>query len=185
MLRCGDVLCPLCGGSLKFHGSYQRHFIDELSKRHNGWVAQSHCALCKIYPALLPDFLMPYKHFKAQVIEEAILEAEEKEERREGEDSEELDLSDCPADDATIRRWINQFKERGARAVGFLLSMLFRVYERHISMLELQNKGLLKQLAHLLQQFPIPGAGTIIGQVNAILTKHTFHLINQSGKNFI
>ena len=83
-------------------------------------------------------------------------------------------LSDCPADDATMRRWVNQFKERGAQAVGWLLSVLFTLYDRHISAVELHNKSLLKQLALLLREFRIPENGGIIGRANIILTMYNY-----------
>jgi hypothetical protein len=106
---------------------------------------------------------MPYKHYKADVIEKVIFEGEEKEV-----------LSDCPADDATMRRWVNQFKERGTRAIGWLLSALFTLCNCHISAVELHNKSLLKQLALLLREFRIPGSGGIIGRANIILTMYNY-----------
>jgi hypothetical protein len=131
---------------------------------------------------------MPYKHYKAEVIEKVIFEAEEEEV-----------LSACPADDATTRRWINQFKERGSQAVGWLLSALFIFYSRHISAVELHNKSLLKQLTVLLREYRIPENGisrepadrrfsgatkelceslrvssSIIGRANIILTMYNY-----------
>jgi hypothetical protein len=106
---------------------------------------------------------MPYKHYKAEVIEKVIFEADAKEV-----------LSDCPADDTTMRRWVNQFKERGALAVGWLLSALFTLCNCHISAVELHNKSLLKQLALLLQEWQIPESGGIIGRANIILTMYNY-----------
>ena len=99
-----DIFCAHCKGRLTVNDCYQRHFIDEVGNRHYGLIAQGCCGACRKYPSLIPSFLMPYKHYKAEVIEKVIFEAEEKEV-----------LSDCPADDATMRRWVNQFKERGAQ----------------------------------------------------------------------
>jgi hypothetical protein len=96
------------------------------------------------------------------VIEAAVAEIEEKGN---------LELNSCHADDSTIRRWYNQFKERGARAVGWLLSIFFDVYKKHMSILELQHRNLLQQLSHLLLEFQIPGTGSIFGRVNITLTK--------------
>jgi hypothetical protein len=158
-----DVFCALCQGQLTVHGCYQRHFIDDGGNRHNGWIAQSCCRICRVYPSLIPDFLMPHKHYKAEVIEKAIFEAEEKEV-----------LSYCSADDSTMRRWVNQFKERGSQAVGWLLSALFILYNRHISTVELHNKSLLEQLAVLLREYRIPWNGSIIGRVNIILTMYNY-----------
>jgi len=159
----GDALCPRCHGPFKFHGTYSRHFLDEKGDRHDGWVAQCCCDTCNEYPSLIPDFIMPYKHYEAAVIESAILEVEE---------NGSLGLNSCPADDSTVRRWVNQFQERGARAVGWLLGIIYTLYGEYLSTLELVDKGLLKQLARLARKFAAPGTGSIIGRVNVILTRH-------------
>jgi hypothetical protein len=162
MLNRGDILCPLCGGAFAVHGSYKRHCKDGFDQRHDGWIAQVHCSACNKYPSLIPDFIMPYKHYKAEVIEAVIIESEEGC----------LDLSSCPADESTMRRWANQFKERGARAAGWLLAILFVVYRYHVNILEYQNKALLKRLAYLTHQLGLPETFGIIGRVNFVLTRH-------------
>jgi hypothetical protein len=161
LAECGGVLCALCKGLLTIHGSYRRHVRGEDGKRHFGWVAQGHCAACGKYPALIPDFIMPYKHFGAGVIETTIARIEE---------GRGLGLSGCSASGSTIYRWIAQFKERGPQAVEGLLTALLTTYDCQISELEMQNRGLLKQLARLLREFPVPEDGKIIGRANIILT---------------
>lgn len=105
---------------------------------------------------------MPYKHYSTEVIERVITATDG------GRLVEHLD--GCAADVSTMRRWVRQFKERGARAVGWLLSMLLTLYERHINAFELQNRTLLGQLARLLREYPVPKSGGIIGKSNIILT---------------
>jgi hypothetical protein len=161
-LRGGDVLCPRCHGPFKFHGTHSRHILDEDGERHDGWVAQCCCATCKKYPSLIPEFIMPYKHYEAAVIESAISRVEEEGGIR---------LIDCPAAGSTVWRWVSQFRERGALAVGWLLAILYTLYGEHQSALELVDQGLLKQLARLARKFPFPGSGSIIGRVNVILTR--------------
>jgi transposase-like protein len=162
LVRRGAVLCALCHGQLKLHGCYPRCLKDEEGNREQGWVAQGHCESCGTYPALIPDLIMPYKHYSTEVIERVIAESED------GGNVEKL--GGCAADVSTMRRWVRQFKERGARAAGWLLSVLLKLYERQISLLELQNKTILKQLARLLREFPTFKTGGIIGKVNTILT---------------
>ena len=158
----GVILCSLCHGGLKYHGSYRRYLLDEDSNREQGWVAQVHCVTCNVYPALIPDFIMPYKHYKAEVVEKVIAA------HGKGENVERLD--GCAADISTMRRWIGQFEKRGELAVGWLISILLSVYERHVTLLELQNKTLLKQLARLLREFPTLKTGRVIGRANIVLT---------------
>jgi len=104
---------------------------------------------------------MPYKHYETAVIESAILESEGKGI---------LVMSGCPADDSTVRRWLNQFKERGVSAAGRLCSVLYEVYRLYANAIEMRTKGALEQLTRLLQMFPFPKIGTVIGGVNIILT---------------
>jgi len=162
LVRRGVVLCALCGGLLKYHRSYPRHIQDAESKRENGWVAQAHCAGCNKYPALIPEFIMPYKHYEAKVIESVIAASEK------GANVEYL--GGCAAEVSTMRRWVRQFKRRGAQAVGWLLSILSDLYNRHVSSLMLQNRTLLKQLARLLREFPKAKKVSVIGRTNIILT---------------
>ena len=159
-MRQGVIKCGICNGPLSVHGCYCRHILDEDGKRRDGWIAQGCCAACKKYPAIIPDFIMPYKHYEAAVIESAISKVEE----------EGLRLSECPADECTIRRWASQFHERGTRAAGALQSILFRVQGRHVSILDIYNKGLLKQLDYLARVIQGKQTGGVIGRVNAILT---------------
>ena len=164
LARNGEVKCALCHGLLRIHGCYRRQLKDKEGNCQDGWVAQGYCSVCNQYPSLIPDFIMPYKHYEAKVIECVLMEAEE------GGNVERQ--SDCAADASTMRRWIRQFRERGARAVGWLSSVLFEIYARHVSILELYNKKLFKQLARLLREYPVPASGTVIGKVNVILTRY-------------
>jgi len=162
LARRGVALCALCRGFFTVHGSYPRHIKDEEGNREDGWVAQLHCACCDAYPALMPNFIMPHKHYRAGVIEGVIAEHEG------GKNVEHL--GGCSADVSTMRRWIRQFRVRGALAAGWLISLLLTLHERHINFLELQNRTLLKQLVRLLREYPAPKGGGVIGRVNIILT---------------
>ena len=158
----GVVVCVLCFGSLRYHDCYDRKTKDEDGHRHFGWIAQGYCKDCKVYPALIPDFIMPHKHYSAEVIEAVIAESES------GRVVEQF--GGCAADVSTMRRWIKQFNVRGASAVGWMIAALFEVYERHLRVFELRQKKLLNQLARLLHEFPDYDGGSIFGTVNIILT---------------
>ena len=158
----GKVVCAICLGVLTINGCYRRHCRDENGTRIYGWVAQCHCEACKKYPALIPAFIMPHKHYKTEVIERVVAEYEN------GGTVEQI--GGCSADVSTMRRWVSQFKERGARGAGWLISILLTVYEVHISSLKTKNCTLLKQLARLLTEYPALEGGGIIGRANIILT---------------
>jgi len=162
LVRHGKVACPICKGLLKTHGSYPRHCLDASGQRYDGWVAQGHCESCRKYPAIMPMFLMPHKHYTAEVIEGAISETEA------GNVIEHL--GGYATDVSTMRRWVRQFRERGAWAVGWLISILIKIYDVHIGSLKLLNMTLLKQLARLLCEYPTSKSGGVIGRANIILT---------------
>jgi len=164
LARRGAVLCARCAGQLRVHGCYWRHIKDEDGSRHYGWVVQGHCIPCNKFPALIPEFIMPHKHYMAEVIEGVIAESER------GNVIEHL--GGYAADVSTMRRWVRQFRERGAQAVGWLLSTLLTVYDQHIGSLKLRDMTLLKQLARLLCEYPASGNGAVIGKVNIVLTTH-------------
>jgi len=158
----GKVVCAICLGLLKINSCYRRHCRDENGTRLYGWVAQGHCEACKKYPSLIPEFIMPYKHYKAEVVERVVAESE-------GGGSVER-LGGCSADVSTMRRWDRQFKVRGVKAVGWLVSTLITLRDIHVSSLELANRALLKQLARLLHEYPQLRGDSVIGRTNIILT---------------
>jgi len=106
---------------------------------------------------------MPYKQYGTEVVEAAISEYE----TLSG-----IKSSGCPADDSTIYRWIKQFKERGTLAVGWMLSMLYSIYNQHIGAIKLQKERLLKQLDRLTQMLLPIKTDKIIGRTNIVLTNH-------------
>jgi len=107
---------------------------------------------------------MPYKHYKAEVIEVVIADSEG------GKNFEKS--GDRAVDISTMRRWVRQFKERGAQAAGWLHSILSTVYDAHVGSIELRNRTLMQQLSRLLLEYPAPRSGGILGRANIILTTH-------------
>jgi len=105
---------------------------------------------------------MPHKHYSAEVIESVIVESER------GEIVEHF--SGCAADVSSMRRWVRQFKVRGASAAGWLIAALYELYNRHLRIFELREKKLLEQLIRLLHEFPNYNGGSIFGAVNIILS---------------
>ena len=104
---------------------------------------------------------MPYKHYETSVVEAAIQGSEGRGSSEPGR---------CQTEESTVRGWVRQFRERGARAAGWLTSILLDVYDRHISAVETRNRGLLDQLRRLAREFPGPSADSVMSLVNIILT---------------
>ena len=162
LVRRGVVICPICGGFFTVHRVYSRGIKNTDSSKEHGWVAQLRCKPCNRYPSLIPDFIMPYKHYKAEVIEAVIIEYEN------GNNAEYL--TGYTADISTMRRWVRQFKERAHKAVECLQAVLLTRHSHKICIDKLKNMTLRKQLLHLLYEFKFPKIHTIIGSANIILT---------------
>ena len=161
MLR-GLVLCDLCMSLLKYHGCYWRQVKDEDGDCHYGWVAQGHCVSCNKYPSLLPEFIMSYKHYRADIIGGVIKESEA------GAVIEHI--AGCAADVSTMRRWVRQFRERKVRSVVNLLftgAELLNVYD---GMLNTYARTLLNKLTRLLHEYHASNSDGVVGGNDIVLT---------------
>lgn len=83
------IRCPICGSimTLNTHNIRKVRYKDHKEI----WrVPVYKCNKCKKYHTVLPDTLVPYKQYEATIISEAISGTK---------------ISDCPAEDSTIRSW--------------------------------------------------------------------------------
>ena len=72
-----DVIpCPICGGSLRYHGRCRRQLRDEKGKRETVSLRVLKCEDCGKTHRELPSIIVPYKRYAADAIC-TILEAEE------------------------------------------------------------------------------------------------------------
>lgn len=156
------IVCPKCFSQLIRNDEYQRYVIDEDGVNEQTVIMQVKCTKCGSTHAILPDFIRPYKHYGAAVIELALATIEE---------TGNFSISNCPADDSTIRQWATEFRYRGRMAEAQLLAILYEIYQRHLSILAIQERSQLKRLARLLDEFNIkPDKNNIIGSVNVLMT---------------
>jgi len=163
-VRRGEIVCALCSGTLAIHDCYPRHCLEDGGKRHDGWIAQGHCVTCNVYPALIPSFIKPRKHYKSDVIERVIESAEA------GDNLESLSV--CAADISTMRRWVRGFKERVERVVSCLISGVPTLRNAYIGSYDFHSMTLMQQLSRLLSGYPARQSGGVIANVNIILTTH-------------
>jgi hypothetical protein len=118
--------------------------------------------------AVLPDFIMPYKRYSVDVIEDALLCYE-----RTGK------LSECsaPAETSTINRWLSCFRNKSKLVVDRLHAILFSLHGGAVSVIKLRAKTIWERISCLLRAFVqlIPGfseCSSIIGTTNIILTNY-------------
>jgi hypothetical protein len=101
------ILCELCLRPMKRHSCYERG-IKETGQKIT--IIMVWCSACKKWHALLPDILLPRKHYSGNEIESVIIDSE----------SVPVNQIETEASEATLRRWIKQIGERVKRAGGIL-----------------------------------------------------------------
>ena len=94
-------LCPVCQGMLRYRDSRPRIRKKEGGMRERLMIRRFRCQNCHSYHNELPDCLVPYKHYEAEVIagvlDEVIL-------------PDDLDSEDYPSFN-TMLRWLQWFRE--------------------------------------------------------------------------
>jgi hypothetical protein len=104
----GQVLvlkCPVCGGSIKLHDSYDRHVhIGDIVE----WIIiyRVKCKTCPKTHAVIPDFIKPYKHYSACDVELALRDMEE------GIPVEKVETASSIS---TLKRWMAEFRKKVIR----------------------------------------------------------------------
>lgn len=103
-------ICPICKGELRYRDSRIRIRRKEGGTVERLCIRRFRCTECHSYHNELPDCLVPYKHYEAEVIS-GVLDEVIKEE--------DLDSEDFPSA-STMRRWIRWFYENRDRIDGYL-----------------------------------------------------------------
>jgi len=103
-------ICPICQGMLRYRDSRPRICKKEGGTRERLMIRRFRCQNCHSYYNELPNCLVPYKHYEAEVIadvlDEVIL-------------PEDLDSEDYLSFN-TMLRWLQWFRENLQRIEGYL-----------------------------------------------------------------
>ena len=90
-----ENLCPNCNSKLKVRGSKKRWIIEIDGTKTCYNLRQLQCSNCKKTHIEYTDKMVPYKHYSAEAIQDALISSK----------------SSCVAENSTIRGW----KRNGAR----------------------------------------------------------------------
>jgi hypothetical protein len=101
------------------------------------------CSKCRVWHALLPDFLLPYKHYSGNEIESVIIDSAE----------EPIDHIETAASESTVRRWIKQIGTRITQAIG-ILKYLFRRSGHVVSEVAIDTGPGYSELEQILEMAP-------------------------------
>ena len=103
-------MCPICRGSLHYRDSRLRIRRKEGGVKEHLILRRFRCSSCHSDQTELPDCLVPYKHYEAEVISGVLDEVVR---------PEDLDSEDYPSF-STMRRWIQWLVENLTRIEGYL-----------------------------------------------------------------
>jgi len=107
LMDASKIRCEICLQPMKRHSSYERG-IKETGQKIT--IAMVWCGACRKWHALLPDFLLPGKHYSGNEIESVVIDSA----------TVPINAIETEASESTVRRWASQIGERVRRAVGIL-----------------------------------------------------------------
>ena len=150
----GRFGCEFCLRPMNRHSSYDRG-IKETGQTLAITVVW--CKECSNFHALLPDFLLPRKHYGGNEIESVII------------DSGSLPVSqiDTEASEQTVRRWINQIGDRIKQAIS-ILKYIFGREGRAVSESAIDTGHCYSELEQVLEMAPrtVKYSGNKLGLAN-------------------
>jgi len=118
-VRCAEmVLSPCCGEVLKIIGSRRRKVVGEDGEQRVLVLRRLRCSNCRKVHHELPDCVVPYKRYESGCVEQVVSES-----------SETLTVA---ADEATVRRWKNWFREQTVYLLGALRSIAIRIQKNPV-----------------------------------------------------
>jgi len=137
---------------MAFHDTYPRT-IKETGEKID--IQRLICYECRSTIAILPDFLLPNKHYSANEIESVILQSEA--------GSSVYDI-DTAAAVCTVRRWLSGIPEKLTEQVSKLKSLAIENYACPISEVTHKDLSLMEQIRHISQRLPkIRYSGNLLG----------------------
>ena len=146
--------CPICLRPMARHSRYTRGIRETGQKIA---ITVVWCSKCRDWHALLPDFLLPQKHYSGNEIESVII------------DSGSMGISELEteASESTVRRWIRQVGERIRQASG-ILKHLFRQAGVPLSEAAIEAGHCYSELEQILGMAPqaVRSSGNKLGLAN-------------------
>ena len=110
--------CPKCGKLMKFRDTCNRHGLSSDTVCQWYILRRFKCEDCNNIHREIPDFLFPYKHYEADVIQAAI----------------DGNTDDIYADESTIRHWRKQWQTQEPRIRLILIALLAQAYNETIKL---------------------------------------------------
>ena len=154
LLNEGALICEICLRPMKAHSSYER------GKKETGerlTITIIRCKACNKGHVLLPDFILPRKHYSGNEIEGVIIDSA----------TVPVDKIETEASMPTVRRWIRQVGESVVRACG-IIKYLFGCMGAAISEVSIEPGPGYAELEQILEKAPrqLKSSGNRLGLAN-------------------
>ena len=155
LINSGTIRCASCFQPMARHSSYKRE-IKESGQEIRITIVW--CRKCKIWHALLPDFLLHNKHYSGNEIESVVADSAE---------AVPVSQVETEASEATVRRWIRQISERVRRAIS-IFKLLFGRDGQAINEVAIEAGPAYSELEQILEMAPstIRYSGNKLGLAN-------------------
>jgi len=153
-ISAGLLRCALCLLPMSRHSVYERG-IKETGEKIS--ITMIWCSACRKWHALIPDFLLPGKHYSGDEIEGVLIDSA----------TEHTKMIDTEASESTVRRWIKQIGGGVRRAVS-LLKHIFGSGGRAVSEVAVDAGGAYNELEQVLEMAPdtVKSSGNKLGMAN-------------------
>jgi len=154
LLKTNALQCEFCLNPMKRHSSYTRG-IKETGEELPIIIIR--CKPCRNGHALLPDFLLPRKHYSGNEIESVLIDGA----------AMPVDEIETEASEPTVRRWLAQVSESVKGACG-IIKYLFKCAGKAISELKITAGTPYNELEQILEMAPEPlkSSGNKLGLAN-------------------
>jgi hypothetical protein len=159
-VRCAEVVpSPCCGVDLSIIGSRKRKLTSEDGERRLLVIRRLRCTQCQKIHHELPDCIVPYKRYESACVEQVISGPEAS--------------STVAADDATLRRWRNWFREQTTYLLGALRSIAIRFHQDPVEKSSVPSQSAHQSIGHYVGDAPGWLARIVRPVVNSNLWLHT------------
>ena len=160
-IRTGRILCSICMQKMAIHSYYKRK-IKETGKKIKITIVW--CSKCKKWHALLPDFLLAYKHYSGNEVESVIIDSA----------TDPVSLIETKASESTVRRWIKQIGERITQTIG-ILKLRFGQDGHAVSEIKIESGSIYSELEQVLEMAPdeVESCGNKLGMANIWLSTNS------------
>ena len=161
MLEELELCCPNhAERTMSFHSKYERTI------KETGEKVVIHiliCHKCGMSKSVLPDFLLPNKHYSAAEVESVLLQAV---------DEAVYDI-DTPASISTVRRWLGEMDGEGGKLAGIVSGLKTVAMEqgRAVSEVTLAGLRLIEQVGEFVHALlKIHYSGNLLGYAGVYLS---------------